>query len=140
MAILSIDFGEKRVGLAISWEEIIAKRYTTLTYKTDDELVDKILTICNEEEIDKIIVGLPVTLNERKVGHQAEKVREFTDSLQKEIRKPIILVDETLTTEEAKENLKEEGLSEDKIKPLIDQEAARIILQDYLNSDQHSIG
>ena len=137
MSIIAIDYGEKRVGLAISHEGILAKRYQTIKYKADDELLDKIAKICGEEEVEKIIIGLPVTLEEQKIGHQAEEVNEFVERLKKDTKKPIILQDETLTSEEAKENLREENISQDKIKMLIDEEAARIILQDYLDRNEN---
>lgn len=133
MSIIAIDYGEKRVGMAISYEGILAKRYQTIRFKTDDELLDKIAKICGEEEVEKILVGLPITLEDRKIGHQAEEIRDFAEKLKKDIKKPIILIDETLTTEEAKINLREEGFSESKILLSLDEEAARIILQEYLD-------
>jgi putative Holliday junction resolvase len=133
MAIIALDYGEKRVGVAISYEGILAKRYQTIKYKTEDELLDKIAKICGEEEVRKIIIGLPITLHDRKVGHQAEQVKDFVERLKQDTKKTIILEDETLTTEEAKTNLREEGFSESKILLLLDEEAARIVLQDYLN-------
>ena len=137
MSTIALDYGEKRVGVAISFEGFFARRYLTIEYQTEEELLSKISEICEKEDVEEIIVGLPKTLR-NEIGPQAEKIQEFTKRLKEAIKRPVILVDEALTTEEAKENLKKQGLSLRDANNKLDEEAAKLVLQDFLNSNHKS--
>jgi len=130
MIILAIDFGEKRVGMAISREGYFAQKYKTVSL---NEFFDQIKSICGEEAVEKILVGLPRTLR-REIGPQAEKTKKYIEKLKQKVEIPVIEEDETLTTAEAHEKLREAGVKLGEEKEIIDQEAARILLQDYLDS------
>ncbi len=129
--ILSIDHGQKRIGIAISDElKMIAKPFLTLENKGKKYVVAQLKNICQSNNVEKIIIGMPIGLS-GKEGIQAKKVRSFANFLEKEIKLPIILEDERFTTEEAekflKENLPKKRNNEK------DQLAAFYILQSYLD-------
>lgn len=132
MRILSIDYGEKRIGLAISDEnEKLASRFLTLENKSFKNLIDKIKIIVEKESIRKIIIGIPVGLKGESA--QTKIIRGFSAKISQNIDMPIIEINEVFTSKMAEENLREAGIKSGEIKKIIDQEAARIILQDYLN-------
>ena len=128
--ILGIDFGEKRIGIAISDETgSIARAYGMLFEKSAKEIIKSLVSICQKEKIGEIVVGLPLNLKGEE-GVQAEKTKRFVDELKKEIKLPIILEDERLSTKEADRILRERGVKGRKEK--IDTLSAVLILQQYL--------
>jgi len=135
MSILAIDYGEKRVGIAVSAEGYFAKGLTIIKVKSKKDLLEKIEAISKQEKTEKIIVGLPRTL-ENEIGPQAKKVQEFIKKLKEKLEIPVIPFDETLTTNEAKEGLKTSGASAEEIEEKLDEEAARLILQEYLDQNR----
>lgn len=131
MSILAIDYGRRKIGLALSRANFLAQRYRTL-FK-DKEIFSNIKKIKEKEDIDTLIFGLPRGLEGRQ-GTLENEAKKFAENLEQELKLPIIFVDEAFTSEEAMQNLKNQGLSLEKSKLLIDQEAARIILDEYLNT------
>jgi putative Holliday junction resolvase len=129
--ILAMDFGQKRIGLAISDElKIIAKPFLTLENKSKKYIINQLKKICQNFDIKKIVVGLPKSLS-GKEGVQAKKVRAFAKILAEKIGLPIILEDERFTTEEAEKFLEEKSIKKRILKK--DQLAAFYILQSYLD-------
>jgi putative Holliday junction resolvase len=124
MKILGIDYGERKIGLAMA-ETKIAEPLLVIRYKKIEELKNKILQI----QPDKIIVGI-------SEGKTAKKTREFVKELQKEIEIPIELHDESLSTQEAQRLTIEAGLKRSKRKKFEDAFAATVMLQDYLDNFQ----
>ena len=132
MRILSIDHGEKRVGLAISDEnEKLASRFLTVENKSLDNLIKKIKNVVLEKNISKIILGIPIGFKGESA--QTRNIKGFSANLSENIDIPIIEINEIFTSKMAEENLKKAGIKSENIKEIIDQEAARIILQDYLD-------
>ncbi|MEA1936718.1 MAG: Holliday junction resolvase RuvX [Patescibacteria group bacterium] len=132
MKIFSIDYGDERIGLAISDEnEKLASRFLTLENKSQKKLTAEIKRIILKENIQKIIIGIPVGFKGESA--QTRKIREFSAELSANIAIPVTEVNEVFTSKMAKENLLQAGIKSVNIKEIIDQEAARIILQDYLN-------
>lgn len=128
--ILGIDWGEKRIGIAISDElKIIARPFTVLK-NNDFSGLKKIL---NDEKIEKIIVGRPRNMD-GTLGVQAEKVSKFVSRLKKITKIPIIFEDETNTTNIVKGILIKEGLNPQKNKDLVNKKAAQLILKSYLEN------
>jgi putative Holliday junction resolvase len=126
--ILGIDYGDKRIGLALSDpEERLARRFITLINTT--EVISDLEKIITDEKVEKIIIGLPVGFNGE--SEQTRKVERFIEDFQKNIKIPVIKANEVLTSKMAQENLIKAGVKD--IKEILDQEAARIILQDYLD-------
>lgn len=135
MKILSIDYGAKRIGLAISDEnEILASRFKTLENRGDKKAAEEIKRICLNEKIEKIIVGLPIGF--KGESGQSEIIRKFIGELKKNIDMPIVEVNEIFTSKMGEENLREAGVKD--IKKVLDQEAARIVLQDYLEKEPNN--
>jgi len=131
--ILGIDYGDKRVGLALSDpEERLARRLLTL--QNSAEVIRDLKSIIADNGVEKIVVGLPLGFN--GASQQTEKVREFIARLREEIGLPIEEMNEILTSKMAQDNLIGSGVKD--IKEVLDQEAARIILQDYMDFRKRS--
>lgn len=131
--IASIDYGLKRLGLAISDEsQIIATSLGVLEAgQTSSETIKRILQALNSYELEKIVIGYPLHLN-GKVSFLSDEVQHFITLLQKEVACPVLLFDERLTTLQAERSLKEGGMSRKKRAKVIDAVSAVIILQSYL--------
>ncbi len=135
MRFLGIDFGKKYLGLATTDPlQITARPFKTLVNNQDT--IKTIKKICTEEEITKIILGLPKSLD-GTINQQGQEVLEFKKLLEKElVNIPVELEDERFTTKIAHDNLKEEEKSIRKSKKLANQLAAQLILESYLESHQ----
>ncbi len=126
MKVLGIDFGERKIGLAIA-ETPIADPYMVLRFKKEEEAIDKILEIILKEGIEEIVVGV-------SEGKTAKKTKVFIKKLQGKTEVEIKSHDETLSTYEAQKLALEAGLSRVKRKRLEDAFAATVMLQDYLDN------
>ncbi|NPA42073.1 MAG: Holliday junction resolvase RuvX [Aquificae bacterium] len=131
MKILSIDFGLKRVGLAVGDTDLkIAVPKGTIP--NDERLIDKLKKIVEENKVKKIVLGLPLTPS-GKEGQRAKLVREFAQNLKSSLPEiEIVLWDERYTTMEAQNRLKE--LPYKKRKEMIDAVSAQVILEEFLMS------
>lgn len=128
MRILGIDYGEKRIGVAVSDPlGIIAQGIAVIG---NVEELGKI--IGQYEKIDEIVVGLPKRMS-GEIGIQAQKVLEFVEQLKALYPIPVTTWDERLTTAAAERTLISAGLSREKRKKVIDRSAAAYILQSYLD-------
>ncbi|MBU1017409.1 Holliday junction resolvase RuvX [Patescibacteria group bacterium] len=132
---LSIDFGDRRVGIAISdFDKQIAFPRDFLGYKKTDELIDQIRAFCEEEQVIKVIVGLPVEMD-GTMGERVIKTYEFGDQLKKALDPiPVDYFDERLTTKEATQKLHQQGIREKEQKGQKDMVSAQIILEAYLKA------
>ncbi len=134
MKFLGIDFGEKRMGLAVSDElGFFARGLCTLSRKGVGRDLEFIKDIVEREGIGKIILGLPVSLNGNE-GPQCDRVRRFAATLEEKIGIPVEYVDEVLSSEEAKEVMALRPRRNKAKKEEVDRIAAAIILQRYLDS------
>ena len=136
MKLLGLDWGSKRIGVALSTTSIgIASPLLTLsrTSWTNDVLAIK--NIIQTHNISMIIIGLPILLS----GQQAFDTKNAVTKLQKEIEIPIKLIDERLTTVQSYKILKETGTKSSKIHKKIDEISACLILQSYIDSNHHEI-
>jgi len=135
MRILAIDYGDKRTGLAISDEGgKLASRFLTLKNESLEGAVKKISQVITEKNIAKLVVGLPVGF--KAESQQTGKTRQFIAKLKECIEIPIVEINEIFTSKMAEENLRVAGIKN--VKDVIDQEAARIILQEYLDKEERS--
>ena len=131
--ILAIDYGEKKIGLALSDPlKIIAKPFKTIENSSIKKLLVDFEIIINEKNIDKIVVGLPITLK-NSYSEQTNKVVEFIKILKDKLKIKIIVVDERLSSIEAKKSLILQGIKTGHNKKDIDMTAAALFLQSYLN-------
>ncbi len=130
---LAIDYGSKRVGLAISDPtKKIAKAYKTITNDSLDALLYCIKNEIKKNNVEKIILGLPIGMNGKNTP-QTELVLKFNDMLKIFFSIPVILEDERLTSLHAKKSLVFQGFKTTSNKENIDSTAAALLLQNYLN-------
>ncbi|MBI2252644.1 MAG: Holliday junction resolvase RuvX [Armatimonadetes bacterium] len=130
--ILSIDFGSKRIGLALSDPlKILASPMGFILVSSKGEIYHQLLKIIQDYEVEKIIVGIPLTLKGLE-SKQTKKVNGFIKELKKYIDLPIEEVDERLSSKEVEQILKQVNLSQTKKRQKIDALSASIILQSYL--------
>lgn len=128
--LLSLDVGDKRVGIAISESGILANELTTI--KNDQTAFLFIKDLIIQRKIDKLIVGLPV-LKSGSLSKQAIKTKLFIRQLLYEISIPVVYENEYLTTKEAQRILKNLNLNSDQIALRLDQMSAKLILEQYIN-------
>jgi len=130
--IIAIDFGEARIGVAISDETgTIAVPLEVIKSKETDPF-GEIRKIVEKYRVWKILLGFPILLS-GKEGKVAKAVLEFKKRLEKEVAIPVELIDERFTTKIAKELLREKGERPRLKKEKIDLHAACWLLQEYLN-------
>jgi putative Holliday junction resolvase len=122
---LAIDYGTKRIGLAISDE--MGQLARELAILSPDEFWEKIPDIVNQESVEKLIVGLPLNMAGIDTDKTAE-ARLFAEQLEQKLQIPLELVDERLSSTMAEQIA---GSSKN-----IDSLSAQIFLQNYLNSKQ----
>tara|TARA_Y100000590_G_scaffold121012_1_gene138537 strand:- start:476 stop:889 length:414 start_codon:yes stop_codon:yes gene_type:complete len=133
---LGIDFGEKRVGLALSDRlNLIASPYKTLQYISENDLISEIKKIVIDKEIGVCVIGLPLNMKGED-SDQTKKVRRFKNLLSI-LELPIVYEDERFSSIIAKNSLVLQNVKTGHNKSEIDRTAAAIILQQYLdkNSD-----
>ncbi len=135
MRYLSIDYGLKRVGLAIcDAEETIVSPLQLLKVDPShpQRLIEQIERIITEHQVEAVVVGLPLNMDDSE-GQQAELTRRFVKQLCETVNKPVHFQDERLSSEAADGMLAESGLSRKKRKEKRDMLAACEILNDFLN-------
>ena len=140
MRYLGIDFGSKTVGLAMSDTTLtIASTYKTIFFKDEDynSTINEIKDIIKENNITKIILGLPKNMN-NTLGERAEITLKYKELLEKSTDLPVIMFDERLTSVISNSILIEADMSRKKRKKKVDSIAAQIILQDYLNKEKNN--
>jgi putative Holliday junction resolvase len=131
--ILGLDVGDVRIGAAISDElGFAAHPLCTITRKNRKTDLAAICDLINTHQVEAVVIGLPLMLS-GEIGIQAEKVQKFANRLKQEARIPIHLWDERLTTVEAEDILRDAGKPRNKRRQVIDQVAAVLILDEYLN-------
>tara|TARA_B000000557_G_scaffold264160_1_gene268663 strand:+ start:436 stop:849 length:414 start_codon:yes stop_codon:yes gene_type:complete len=132
--ILGIDYGNRRIGLAISDPlNIFAKPFDTIDKNKKPKFLNEIYEVIKNMNIEKVVVGLP--LNMKGIDSEQTKiVRKFVQILKKKINIPIIFQDERLSSKSAKEYLIMQNISPSKNKKSVDSVAASIILQEFLDN------
>ena len=133
---LGIDFGTKRVGLALSdRSNIIASPYRTLNYVSEKDLITQLETIISKNDIEILVLGLPINMKGEDTA-QTMKVRNFKEILST-LRIPIVYEDERLSSVSAINSLMFQNVKTGHNKPEIDKTAAAIILQQYLDKNSN---
>ena len=134
MRILALDYGEKRIGVAICDElGLTAQGLPTIIRKTKKHDWEILGNLIRNYKVEKIVIGYPVRLDGSE-GIQCEKVNRFTAILAATFFLPVVKWQETLSTKEAEEILINSGVRWEKRKKMVDKLAACIILQGYLDS------
>lgn len=139
MRYLGLDVGARHIGVAVG--ETLAAELTTIEspkntsfYDATDLAISQLKKIKELEEIDAVVVGLPVDEDGRPTEESA-KISRFSKVLEKEIGCAIHFVDETLTSFIAEELLDSQDLSPPEIAKRVHQAAAQLILQQYLEEN-----
>ena len=133
---LGIDFGTKRVGLALSdRSNMIASPYKTLNYVSEKDLITQLEIIVTKNDIEILVLGLPINMKGKDTA-QTIKVRNFKEILSA-LRIPIVYEDERLSSVSAINSLMLQNVKTGYNKPEIDKTAAAIILQQYLDKNSN---
>ena len=137
MRIMGLDYGSKTVGVAVSDAlGITAQAVETVTREDENKLrktCARIEALIREYEIEAVVLGYPKNMN-NTAGDRAKKTEEFKEMLERRTGLPVILWDERLTTVSSERILQESGVRRENRKAVIDQIAAGLILQGYLDS------
>ena len=134
--VMGIDFGEKRVGLALSDRlNLIASPYKTLNYISENDLISEIKKIVLKKEIEIFVIGLPLNMKGED-SLQTKKVRKFKKLLSI-LNLPIVYEDERFSSIIAKNSLVLQNVKTGHNKSEIDRTAAAIILQQYLDKNSN---
>lgn len=128
--VMALDIGTKRIGIALSdYLLMLANGHSYIDRAPEAQALEKIQKIANENNVQKIVVGIPLNMDGTK-GSQAQDCEEFASKI---TNYEIIYEDERLTSETAEENLREKKIDFRKDKGLVDIESACIILEQYLS-------
>jgi putative Holliday junction resolvase len=129
--ILGIDFGRARIGLAIS-DELRLLAHPLQTIPANKDSVSKIGAIVRDRKIDKVVIGIPKHMS-GEIGKAANEALEFAAKLRTQIPCPVDTWDERLTTVAANRALSDAGKKTRQTRNIVDQVAAQMILQGYLD-------
>lgn len=134
MRIMALDIGDRTIGVACSDEGLIlASPVETIQRRGPKADAIRVETLVKERGVTRVIAGLPLTLRGAE-GPQSAKVMEFVETLKRRLKVPLELRDERLTTREAERTLIANDMSRARRKEIIDQMAAVLILQNYLDA------
>ena len=130
--ILAVDWGERRIGLAVSDDlGILATGLPTLEIRGGAEAVARVADTIRTVEADSVVVGLPLTLKGER-GEAARAVERFADALRRETPVDVSLFDERLTSAMAERRMRERGEKSRGRKTRVDQGAAVALLEGWL--------
>lgn len=136
MRLMGLDYGSKTVGVAVSDTlGLTAQGVETVWRKQENKLrqtMARIEELISEYQVERIVLGYPKNMN-NTVGERAVKSLEFKEKLEKRTGLPVVMWDERLTTAEAERTLMETGVRRENRKQFLDQMAAVLILQGYLD-------
>jgi putative holliday junction resolvase len=131
---MALDVGAVRIGVALSDEtETLASGLTTLAATGPRKDAQAVARLVREHGAGAVVVGVPYRLD-GSVGPQAEKVLAFVERLRRSLKEPVSTWDERLTSVAADERLAEAGVRRRERKGRIDQAAAALVLQEFLDA------
>ena len=131
---MGIDFGRARVGVAIS-DELRMLAHPLETIAVSKEMVRRIAEISRAKNVDRIVIGVP-RLMSGNYGSAAEEVLNFVEKVRQAVGCEVMTWDERLTTVAAQRALRDAGKKTRDTRGYVDQVAAQMILQGYLDSLQ----
>ena len=141
MRIIGLDYGSKTVGVAVSDPTgLIAQNIETITRKEENKLrqtLSRIGELCSQYGAERIVIGLPKNMNNTE-GERVDKVKAFGADLERRTGLMVVYWDERLTTVASERVLMESGVRRENRKRYVDQIAASLILQGYLDSLKNS--
>jgi putative Holliday junction resolvase len=132
MRVLAVDWGERRIGLAVSDpQEVIASGLKTLLVRSEAQGVQGVVEVARELEADCVVVGLPLLMDGGR-GTAAEAAQRFADLVREQSGLPVETYDERLTSALSTRRLHETGVRTGHAKERVDQGAAVALLESYL--------
>ena len=136
MKLLGIDYGEKRIGLALSDElGSFAHENAVLIDLTNDAIIEYLRKLILTEGVEKIVIGLPLNMSGEET-EKAQDVREFAGMLENFLDIEILFEDERWTTKKVDKTLREMKISQKQARERKDMIAAKYILQSYLDRER----
>ena len=139
MIIMAVDYGDVRTGIAVCDKfEMLASPVCVITQRNPDKLIDEIAALAKEHKAELLVVGLPKNMDS-SIGSRAEKCTEFATKLSEISGIDYVMRDERLSTVSAHNALNTTNTRGKKRKSVVDQVAAVVILQDYIDfrKNQH---
>jgi putative Holliday junction resolvase len=134
--ILAVDFGRTRIGVAIS-DELQLLAHPLETIPANEKAATRVAQIVREKKVDHVVVGIPRRMT-GEIGSAATEVLRFVEKLRATLSCPITTWDERLTTVAAHRALREAGKKTRATRGFVDQVAAQMILQGYLDRRQQA--
>ena len=134
--ILALDFGRARIGAAIS-DELQLLAHPLETIPANKQALSRVAEIVRERKVDHVVAGIPRQMN-GQMGAAAAEVLQFVEKLRAILPCPVVTWDERLTTVAAQRALRDAGKKTRDTRSYIDQVAAQMILQSYLDRRQHA--
>ena len=132
MRILAVDWGERRIGLAVSDPTgVIASALPTLTVRGRGDAVGGVAAVARETGAERIVVGLPLRMSGER-GEAALAAERFAEALRRRTGIPIYTYDERLTSVLSQRRLREQGVRTGHAKGMVDAGAAVALLESYL--------
>jgi len=136
MKILGIDYGEKRIGLAMSDElGMMAHEFEVVANWNNEDLLEYLRQLIEKEDIIKIVVGLPLNMSGEETP-KTQEVREFAAMLENILDREVIFEDERWTTKMVDKVLQEMKVSQKEARVMKDMVAAKFILQSYMDREK----
>src|SRR5579863_5657380 len=134
MRVLGVDHGTKRIGIAVSDElGVIAQPLEFILAEPFAKFLGRLKEIIRDKQVEQLVVGMPRNMD-GSYGPAALKVQEFVAVLKESIAMPVALWDERLTSTQANRFLVQANVRREKRREKVDQTAAAILLQSYLDS------
>jgi putative Holliday junction resolvase len=129
--IIAIDLGARRIGIAVSDSGVLASPHSVM--RNEGDVVEKLDRLGRELDAELFVVGIPKRTH---ASANDRKYRDFAEALRQKTCKPVELWDESLSTVEAMERLRESGRNRREAQKDIDMHAAAVILQSFLDDRQ----
>jgi putative Holliday junction resolvase len=134
MRILGIDYGDVRVGVAVSDPlGFTAQGLETIQNRSKKFVLESLVKICSEYQVGEVVIGLPINMN-GTMGPRAKGVMDLVPELEAALKVPVKTWDERLSSRQVERFMLEGGLSRQKRKDNSDRLAATLILQTYMES------
>jgi len=129
--ILALDFGRARIGAAIS-DELQLLAHPLETIPANEQAPSRVAEIVQKKKVDHVVAGLPKRMD-GQIGSAATEVLQFAEKLRAILPCPVVTWDERLTTVAAHRALRDAGKKTRQTRGYVDQVAAQMILQSYLD-------
>lgn len=142
MRVMGLDYGSKTVGVALSDELLMTAQPRETIWRDREGKIRKTLArieeLILENDVELIVLGLPLNMDD-SVGERAEAALAFKDRLERRTSVPVVMSDERLTTVEADEMLSKMEIPPQHRKQYLDQIAASVILQEYMENHRKEL-